>query len=142
MNLSSFTKVLLPVAITAICACSTHHRANGWYPIADYPDDSVVGEPLVTADDFENIVMFTDTFIMAGDTVTQMLIQGYVSPEKRSKWADGTERMIGKRLGFVYNDSVITAPQINVRLESGTFQIISPDTLLLKEIYHSIRRGS
>ena len=46
-----------------------------------------------------------------------------MSKHKLQAWADSTEQLIGKRIGFVYNDSVITAPRVNMRLENGTFQI-------------------
>lgn len=121
-----------------LCACTSHRKADGWYPVADYPDNSIVGKPLATVDDFESVVIVRDTFIVDSDTVSQLLIQGRVKPGKRQQWADGTERLIGKRLGFVYNDSVITAPQINARIESGSFQIISSDTTLLNIIYQNI----
>jgi len=126
--------VLLPL----LCACSSHHKIDGWYPLADYPDNSIVGKPLATVKDFERVVIVRDTFILESDTVSQLLIQGRVKPEKRRQWADGTERLIGKRLGFVYNDSVIIAPQINARIESGSFQINSLDTTLLNIICQNI----
>lgn len=130
---------LLMVLLLILCACSSYRRADGWYPLADYPDNTIVGKPLATVVDFERVAIVRDTFIIKSDTVYQLLIQGRVKPEKRQQWADGTERLIGKRLGFVYNDSVITAPQINARIESGTFQIISTDTTLIKSIYNSIK---
>ena len=120
------------------CACSSHRNADGWYPVADCTDNSIVGKPLATVKDFERVVIVRDTFIIESDTVSQLLIQGRVKPEKRQQWADGTERLIGKRLGFIYNDSVITAPQINARIESGSFQITNTDTTLIKELYNSI----
>ena len=128
----------LMVLLLLLCACTSHRKADGWYPVADYPDNSIVGKPLATVDDFESVVIVRDTFIVDSDTVSQLLIQGRVKPEKRQQWADGTERLIGKRLGFVYNDSVITAPQINARIESGAFQITSPDTVIIRNIYNSI----
>ncbi|MCM1139646.1 MAG: hypothetical protein NC453_13840 [Muribaculum sp.] len=128
----------LMVLLLIFCACSSHRKVDGWYPLADYPDNSIVGAPLATVKDFESVAIVRDTFIIDNDTVSQLLIQGRVKPEKRQQWADGTERLIGKRLGFVYNDSVITAPQINARIESGSFQITSPDTVLIRNIYNSI----
>ena len=128
----------LMVLLLLLCACTSHRKADGWYPVADYPDNSIVGKPLATVDDFESVVIVRDTFIVDSDTVCQLLIQGRVKPGKRQQWADGTERLIGKRLGFVYNDSGITAPQINARIESGSFQIISSDTTLLNIIYQNI----
>lgn len=126
------------VLLMILCACSSQRKANGWYPLADYPDNSIVGKPLAAVKDFESVAIVRDTFIIESDTIIQLLIQGRVKPEKRRQWADRTERLIGKRLGFVYNDSVITAPQINANIESGSFQINSPDTTLIKSIYKSI----
>ena len=138
MNRQSIIAFLM-VLLLIFCACSSHRRVDGWYPLADYPDNTIVGKPLATIKDFERIAVVRDTFIINSDTVSQLLIQGCVKPEKRQQWADGTELLIGKRLGFVHNDSVITAPQINARIESGTFQIISTDTTLIKSIYNSIK---
>lgn len=138
MNRQSIIAFLM-MLLLILCACSSHRKADGWYPLVDYPDNSIVGKPLATVKDFESVAIVRDTFIIDSDTVSQLLIQGRVKPEKRQQWADGTERLIGKRLGFVYNDSVITAPQINARIESGAFQITSPDTILLKAIFNSIQ---
>lgn len=137
MNRQSILAFLM-ILLLILCACSSHRRADGWYPLADYPDNSIMGKPLATVNDFESVVIVRDTFIIESDTVSQLLIQGRVKPEKRQQWASGTERLVGKRLGFVYNDSVITAPQINARIESGSFQIISPDTVFIRNIYNSI----
>lgn len=73
-----------------------------------------------------------------GKSVCQTFIQGKLKPDKISDFADGTGKLIGRRLAFVFNDSVIMTPQINARIESGSFQITSPDTALLRSIYNSI----
>ena len=139
MNRQSIIAFLM-VLFLILCACSSHRKADGWYPLADYPDNSIVGKPLATVKDFESVAIVRDKFIIEYDTVSQLSIQGRVKPEKRQQWADGTERLIGKRLGFVYNDSVITAPQINARIESGSFQITSHDTVIIRNIYNSIKQ--
>lgn len=138
INLPKSIIAFVMVLLLILCACSSHRKADGWYPVADYPDNSIVGKPLATVKDFERVAIVRDTFVIESDTVSHLLIQGRVKPEERQQWADGTERLIGKRLGFVYNDSVITAPQINARIESGAFQITNTDTTLIKEIYNSI----
>lgn len=130
----------LPIFLLTFGACSYQHRIDGWYPVADYPDNAIVGKPLATVRDFDVITFERATHIVDGDTVKQVLIYGKVKPEMRQSWADGTEKLIGHRLGFVFNDSVITAPKINVRLESGSFEITCPDTILLKRIYKSIKQ--
>ena len=126
------------VLFLILCACSPNTKADGWYPVSDNPEGAIDSAPLATVHDFDEVTLVRDSCIIDGDTVCNMLIQGRVKPEKRQQWADGTELLIGKRLGFVYNDSVITAPQVNARIESGSFQISTPDTALLKKIYESI----
>ncbi len=118
------------------------HLSDGWYPVADYPDNTIVGKPLATVHDFERVELQRDISIIDGDTVSRMYIAGKIKPEKRMSWADATENLIGQRLGFIFKDSIIMAPTINSRMESGNFEIISPDTILLKRIYQSIRKQS
>ncbi len=132
----------IPVILLFICACTSQYRGAGWYPVADFPDNTIVGKPLATVHDFERVELQRDTFIIDGDTVCRMYIAGKIKPEKRMSWADATESLIGHRLGFIFKDSIIMAPTINSRMESGSFEIISPDTILLKRIYQSIRKQS
>ncbi len=135
------TKLIISLLISIfliLCACSSRHRVDGWYQLAGSDDNSIIGKPLINVKDFDRTEIVCDTYIINGDTITQLSIQGRVKPNKLQHWADGTERLIGKRLGFVFNDSLITAPQINARIESGSFQIISPDTTLIRGIYNSI----
>ena len=139
MNRQSIIAFMM-VLLLILCACSSHRKVDGWYPVADFPDNSIVGKPLATVKDFESVAIVRDTFIIENDTVSQLLIQGRVKPEKHRQWAEGTERLIGNRIGFVYNDSVITSPQINTRIESGSFQILSNDTTLINSIYNSIKQ--
>ena len=108
------------ILLLMLCACSSHSSVDGWYPVGEYPDNSITGKPLVTTKDFADVVIVRDTFIIDGNKINQMLIKGRVKADKLQHWADGTERLIGKRLGFVYNDSAITAPQVNARIESGS----------------------
>lgn len=136
-SITLFLTLLISVFLI-LCGCSSHRRVDGWYPVADHPDNLIIGKPLVTVKDFGYVAIVRDTFIIDNTPVSIFLIQGQVKPDKRQQWADGTEQLIGKKLGFVYNDSVITAPRINIRIESGSFQINSPDTILLKNIYNSI----
>lgn len=84
------------VSLLILCACSSHRKVDGWYPLADYPDNKIVGKPLATVEDFESVVIVRDTFIIESDTISKLLIQGRVKAEKRQQWADETERLIGK----------------------------------------------
>ena len=98
---------------------SAKHRENGWYRIIDGQKDSIASQPIVTVKEFANLLLDKDFFGKA-------VITGSVSKHKLQAWADSTEQLIGKRIGFVFNDSVITTPRINMRLESGNFQISNP----------------
>lgn len=112
--------------------CSSTHRVNGWYPVADVPENRIEGKAIVTVKDFD---------VVSLDTVSypdMAVIEGRLKAEKVQKWADATESRIGKRIGFVFNDSVIMAPTINCRIESGCFKINSPDKALILEIYKTI----
>ena len=125
-------KKMIAFAITSLIffACSTAHRDNGWYPVDD--SDNIEGEAIVKTNDFERVSL---------DTVTDpdiAFIQGVLKQDKIPVWADATEQRIGKRIGFVYKDSVIMAPSVNCRIESGSFSINSSDKQLILEIYYSL----
>lgn len=67
------------------------------------------------------------------------IIEGKLKTGKVKKWADATENRIGKRIGFVFNDSVIMAPTINCRIDSGSFTINGPDKVLMSKIYNTLK---
>lgn len=113
-------------------ACSSSRHVNGWYPVADVPENRIEGKAIVTTKDFDIVTL---------DTVSyhdMAVIEGKLKVDKVQKWADATENRIGKRIGFVFNDSVIMAPTVNCRIESGSFTINSPDKALIIEIYKSL----
>ena len=120
-------RIYLPLISILLACCSTATKSPGWYPVADYPDNSITGKAVVTVDDFERISL---------DSVdNHIYIAGTLKQSKIAKWTEYSETHIGKRLGFLFNDSIICAPIINTRLESGNFQITSPDAALIREIY-------
>lgn len=116
-----------------IGGCAKRHLVNGWYPVADHPGNRIEGKAIVTTADFTSISLDT---ISVPDMA---IIKGKLETDKVQKWADATEARIGKRIGFVYNDSVIMAPTVNCRVESGCFTINSPDKALIIEIYNSMK---
>ena len=112
--------------------CSSARHVNGWYPVADVPENRIEGKAIVTVKDFDAVSL---------DTVSDpdmAVIEGKLNAENVQKWADATESRIGKRIGFVFNDSVIMAPTVNCRIESGSFSISSEDKALVLKIYNSI----
>ena len=109
------------------------HKVNGWYPVTDFPENKIEGGAFVTTNDFAKV--FLDTLSVPDMAV----IEGRLKAAMTQKWADVTERRIGKRIGFVFNDSVIMAPTVNCRIESGSFTINSPDKDLIIEIFNSLK---
>ena len=107
------------------------HRENGWYRIIDGQKDSIASQPIVTVKEFAALRLDKDFFGKA-------VITGRVSKHKLQAWADSTEQLIGKRIGFVFNDSVITAPQVNMKIESGTFQITTLRNYDMSALYRSL----
>lgn len=124
---------LIMLLIMIINGCSATHKVNGWYPVADSPENKIEGKAFVTTKDFAEVSI--DTVSFSGMAV----IDGRLKAERIQKWADVTESRIGKRIGFVFNDSVIMAPTVNCRIESGSFTINSPDKALILEIYDSLK---
>lgn len=108
-------------------------RENGWYYIVDDKQDSLSVKPIITVKDFVALRLERDAL---GNSV----ISGSISKFKRNKWATATERSIGKRIAFLFNEKVITAPQVNMRIESGNFQISNPHGYDLRKIYEAIRQ--
>lgn len=117
-----------------VVSCSSVHRVDGWYPVAYDSGNRIEGKVIASTNDFD---------IISLDTVTSpdvAVIVGKLKSDKIDKWADATEKRIGKRIVFLFKDSVITAPTVNCRIESGSFSINSADKELISEIYSSLRK--
>lgn len=137
-------KVLLSIIMfLSVFAFSSYHQKpmpdgankrleNGWYCIADEPKDYIIPTPIVTVKEFVALKLDSDYY------GTLHIMMGQVCHSKREAWADATERWIGKRIGFVFNDSLITSPQVNMRIESGAFQITAPQGHGIKSLYREL----
>lgn len=127
-------KLIVAIFIVVLLgACSSAHRVNGWYPVADKSGNTIEGKAIVTTKDFDVVTLDTVSY------PDMAVIEGKPKVDKVQKWADATENRIGKRIGFVFNDSVIMAPTVNCRIESGSFTINSPDKTLVIEIYNTLK---
>lgn len=113
--------------------CQNKFRENGWYHILSGQTDSISQEPIVTIKDFISLRLETDYF---GKNV----ISGQISKYKSNKWAKETEKAIGRQIAFVFNDSIITDPRVNCRIESGAFQITSILDKKLPGIYEQLKQ--
>lgn len=113
----------------------TERRENGWYHILDNRKDSLSIEPIVTVKDF--VALKLDSGTMSGQPF--YVIEGKISKHKLIKWSDATEKAIGKRIGFVYNNEIVTCPQVNMRIERGHFSI-SNTAYDIKNLFYKIRQ--
>ncbi|UDB45683.1 TonB family protein [Bacteroides humanifaecis] len=109
------------------------HRENGWYPVTGDSNDSLSLEPIVTTKDFSVLRLDSDAF-------GKYVIFGQIHPYYMNLWAEETEKAIGKQIAFVFNDSVISTPTVNMRIESGNFAITSYCDTLLPEIYEELNK--
>lgn len=126
-------KLIVAIFIVVLLgACSSVHRVSGWYPV-DATEKRIEGKAIVTMKDFDVVTLDTVSY------PDMAIIEGKLKADKVQKWADATENRIGKRIGFVFNDSVIMAPTVNCRIESGSFTINSPDKALMIEIYNTLK---
>lgn len=123
-------QTLSVIAPLLLCVCSVTRHADGWYPVTD--SNRIEGKVIASVADFEAVIL--DTTSIPGVA----FIDGKLKPDVIRKWTDATEQRIGKRIGFVYNDSVITAPTVHCRIESGSFTINSDDKSLILKIYRSL----
>lgn len=128
-------KLIAAMIIAVILgACSSARRVNGWYPVSDNSEKIIEGNAIVTAKDFDVVSLDTVSFS------DMAIIEGKLKAGKAKKWADATENRIDKRIGFVFNDSVIMAPTVNCRIKSGSFTINSPDKVLMSKIYDTLKQ--
>ena len=58
-------------------ACSLVHRVNGWYPVADFPENKIEGEAFVTIKDFAVVSLDTISFSMmwSGNNISLQKIE-------------------------------------------------------------------
>lgn len=136
--LSALPSVVLMLAIRLLWVGCQHksiaiHRENGWYPVTGDSNDSLSLEPIVTTKDFSVLRLDSDAF-------GKYVIFGQIHPYYMNLWAEETEKAIGKQIAFVFNDSVISTPTVNMRIESGNFAITSYCNTLLPEIYEELNK--
>ncbi len=114
----------------------TLKRENGWYYLYDNRKDSISTDAIVTVKDF--VALALDSTLSSGKMVYQ--IYGTISKHKRNKWADATEKAIGNRIGFIYNDEVIASPQVNMRIDGGRFSISDIYGHDMRTLFNRIRQ--
>lgn len=94
---------------------------DGWYRING--EDETVGEVIVTVNDFAELRL--DSALHQNGRMSYYIV-GRVCKEKVKVWADATEKAIGSSIGFMFNNTLIVKPTVNMRIESGNFMISLP----------------
>lgn len=127
---------LLLASVTASCviggnAQTAVHRENGWYHITPGTADSISRRPILAVKEFMNMRLDTNMLGLP-------FIKAHVCKHKIEAWADSTEQAIGHQIGLVINDSVITAPRINGRIDSGVFTIETHEGQGIPELYRRL----
>lgn len=142
MKVKSLLKVL-SVLLCTICCTSCNNtdnkkallRENGWYQATYNGKDSLSLKPIVTAKDFINLKLESDSLGI-------YVITGQINKQKLHEWIEGTEKAIGEQIAFIFNDTIISCPKINQRLDNGSFQISTPpnSNIDIKHIYQQLEK--
>ena len=111
--------LFLCLLMTACMQTKSSHRVNGWYYVTSQTTDSLSQTPFLTVKDFDTLRLETDTF---GHSV----IIGVFLQDKLPIWREATTKSVGKSIAFVFNDTVITAPQVNNPIELSLIHISEP----------------
>lgn len=136
---TKITARILLLSFLTTCAISCQaNRPNGWYCITDGVSDSISSEPIVTTADFEALRLDSSVNSQSGELVYQ--IAGTLNKQAALKWADATEKCIGKRIGFVYDNKVVCDPTVNSRIESGNFAISTNKGYDIKALYEKLKQ--
>lgn len=99
-------------------------KADGWYLMTDYENQTVGPEPIVTVADFETLRIDSG---LARDNRMSYFITGKIKSDKTAAFAQATEAYVGKHIAFLYNGKILSNPRVNMRIEGGYFMISSPE---------------
>lgn len=136
--MKALTWILLPILL-----CSTslplaaQTRANGWYHVLDINRNSLSEEPILTVKDFAALRLDSGMY-QSGEKC--YMIVGEIKACRVDAWADATEKAIGCHIAFVFKDAIISAPQVNCRIEGGRFSISTLEGHNLVAIYESLQK--
>lgn len=130
--------------ITAICfllvGCTGTHP-DGWYLLTDPSTATYAPQPIVTAADFATLRL--DSFPNSEGRMVYQIV-GSVKEERMDAWADATEKAVGRQIGFLYRGEIISAPRVNMRIDSGRFAIssqeMSGDGRRMRTLYEHLKQ--
>lgn len=109
---------------------------DGWYVMENVSTNSIKSKPIATASDFTD--MRVDSCKVQDSNLMLYTIVGKVKDVK--KWADVTEKAIGKNLGFLYEGRLVCTPRVNARIESGMFMVSFPPSATLQDVESVLHR--
>ena len=123
--------ILILIAYFASCnQIHKTHYENGWYHILSQQKDSIAKESIVTVKDFVSLRMDSDengTCVIVGQISKAIKLKKIGTKRKQEKGKLGQNI-----IAFVLDDTVITNPKVNARIENGVFQISLPHGYDLK----------
>jgi len=133
---------VLAVACLLMVSCSNEPKVpNGWYFLND-EGTAVVGEAIITPKDFAQMRM--DSFAISKPNEPYKMsynILGKVNDEKLNDYKDATEKAIGKSLGFLYRDELVSTSKFNQKNKTGTFRIsLEQDKEKAIKIYEDLKK--
>lgn len=96
---------------------------NGFKRVLDQTDEVyfVNPKPILIKEYFEKLEVFETNSKDEHPDYTGLKMQTYEN--FANIWADATEKSIGKKLGFVINNRLVSVPTVNARIEGGVSSI-------------------
>jgi len=73
--------------------------------------------PIIVKEFFDKIEIFTTDF--KGEYPDYIGLKMQISEKYVNLWAEATGKSIGNRLGFIIDNKLVNAPQVNARIERG-----------------------
>lgn len=126
--------VLYALLILLFVACDSH-RPNGWYHLSD--NGAPLSHPIVEVNDFKEVRLDS---MARGDGEMIYYMAGCLTEDATVDFYNATCKAIGKQIAFVFEDSVICAPQVNQAIESGNFGISINDAHLAYRIWGTLKK--
>lgn len=77
--------------------------------------------PIIVKEHFEKLELFETDF--KGDYPDYTGLKMQIHENFANIWADATGKSIGKKLGFIINNKLVSAPSVNGRIEGGMSSI-------------------
>lgn len=126
--------VLYALLILLFVACDSH-RPDGWYHLSY--NGAPLSHPIVEVNDFKEVRLDS---MARGDGEMIYYMAGCLTEDATVDFYDATCKAIGKQIAFVFEDSVICAPQVNQAIESGNFGISINDAHLAYRIWGTLKK--